>query len=191
MGRFSIPVIVGSTRRERQTPKAARYVHRCLSDRDGVDSELLDLLEYDFPMMEERLRQRDDPPRGLTDFSKHISEADGLIIVSPEYNSGYPGVLKNALDYLLPEYRRKPVGIVTVSAGSLGGTSCLAQLRQVVLSLGAVPLPAKLPVTQVRSSFEEDGTPIDPAYEKRATRFIDELLWFTEALSARRALDET
>jgi NAD(P)H-dependent FMN reductase len=188
MGAFSIPVIVGSTRRGRQTPKVARFIQRRL-ERDEIESDLLDLAEYDFPIMEERLRQRDDPPRGLTEFSERIASADALVIVTPEYNSGYPGVLKNALDYLLPEYRRKPVGIISVSAGPWGGLSALAQLRQVILSLGALPIPAKFPVRQVQSSFNEDGETEDPAYEKSAERFIDELLWYTEALSARRALD--
>ena len=149
--------------------------------------EQLDLLQYDFPIMEERLRQRDDPPAGLTEFSEQIDRSDALVIVSPEYNSGYPGVLKNALDYLLPEYRRKPVGIVTVSGGVWGGLSCLSQLRQVVLSLGALPIPARLPVRQVQSSFDDTGNPTDPAYERSAQRFIADLLWYTEALAAQRA----
>ncbi len=189
MGAFNIPVIVGSTRRGRQTPKVARFIQRRLEERDGIDSDLLDLAEYDFPIIEERLRQRDDPPPGLTEFSDRIARADALVIVTPEYNSGYPGVLKNALDYLLPEYRRKPVGISSVSAGPWGGLSALTQLRQVVLSLGALPIPAKFPVRKVQSSFNEAGETEDPAYEKSATRFIDDLLWYTEALAARRALD--
>jgi NAD(P)H-dependent FMN reductase len=189
MGAFNIPVIVGSTRRGRQTPKVARFIQRRLEERDGIESDLLDLAEYDFPIMEERLRQREDPPPGLTEFSDRIARADALVIVTPEYNSGYPGVLKNALDYLLPEYRRKPVGISSVSAGPWGGLSALTQLRQVVLSLGALPIPAKFPVRKVQSSFNDAGETEDPAYEKSATRFIDDLLWYAEALEARRALD--
>jgi NAD(P)H-dependent FMN reductase len=167
----------------------ARFIQRRLEERDGIESDLLDLAEYDFPIMEERLRQRDDPPPGLTEFSDRVARADALVIVTPEYNSGYPGVLKNALDYLLPEYRRKPVGISSVSAGPWGGLSALTQLRQVVLSLGALPIPAKFPVRKVQSSFNEAGETEDPAYEKSATRFIDDLLWYAEALAARRALD--
>ena len=189
MGAFNIPVIVGSTRRGRQTLKVARFIQRRLVERDGIESDLLDLAEYDFPIMEERLRLRDDPPPGLTEFSERVARADALVIVTPEYNGGYPGVLKNALDYLLPEYRRKPVGIISVSAGPWGGRSALAQLRQVVLSLGALPIPANLPVRHVQSSFDEAGETEDPAYEKSAEHFIDELLWYTEALAARRALD--
>lgn len=189
MEAFNIPVILGSTRRGRQSPKVARFVQRRLANHERIRSELLDLAEYDFPIMEERLGHRDDPPAGLTEFSERIAEADALVIVTPEYNSGYPGVLKNALDYLLPEYRRKPVGIVTVSAGPWGGMSALRQLRQVVLSLGALPIPAPFPVRHVGSSFDEAGETEDPAYEKSAARFIEDLLWYTEALAARRALD--
>ena len=64
------------------------------------------------------------------------------MIIAPEYKNGYPGSLKNALDYLRPEvFRRKPIGIVTVSAGGFGGINCLAQLRLVCLAMGEVPIP--------------------------------------------------
>jgi NAD(P)H-dependent FMN reductase len=96
--------MVGSTRRDRQTFKVARFVLVQLQRWQGVQTELLDLLEYNFPIMEERLHRRDDPPPRLQEFADKIARADSLIIVTPEYNNGYPGVLKNALDYLLPEY---------------------------------------------------------------------------------------
>ena len=117
--------------------------------------------------------------------------AGSFIIVSPEYNNGYPGVLKNALDYLLPEYERKPVGIVTVSAGGFGGINCLAQLRLVTIGMGAFPIPENLSVSHIHDSFQEDGTPNDPAYEKRAETFLDEVLWFTEAIAGQKARKPT
>jgi NAD(P)H-dependent FMN reductase len=184
---YYIPILAGSTRRDRQSIKVARFVLAKLQQREGVETELLDLLEYNFPMMEERLHHRDDPPPGLEEYARKIGRADSFIIVSPEYNNGYPGVLKNALDYLLPEYERKPVGIVTVSAGGFGGITCLAQLRLVALGMGAVPIPESLPVSRVRDSFNEDGTPRDPACERRAAAFLDEILWFTEAVADRKA----
>ncbi len=129
---------------------------------------------------------RDDPPPGLTEYAEKIERAAALVIVTPEYNNGYPGVLKNALDYLSPKlYQRKPIGIVTVSAGAGGGT-CLAQLRLVTLGLGAVPIPAAMLVTRVQDQFSETGQPLDPQWETRADRFIETLLWFTEALSNGR-----
>src|SRR5207302_10690125 len=117
-----------------------------LKKRSGVETELLDLLEYNFPIMEERLHRRTDAPPRLQEYAAKIGRADSLIIVTPEYNNGYPGVLKNALDYLLPEYERKPIGIATVSAGAFGGINCLAQLRLVTLGMGAFPIPENLSV---------------------------------------------
>ena len=184
---YYIPIIVGSTRRDRQSIKVARFVLARLQQRKDVTTELLDLLELNLPIMEERLHRRDDPPPGVREFGGKIGRADSFIIVTPEYNNGYPGVLKNALDYLLPEYERKPVGIVTVSAGGFGGINCLAQLRLVVIGMGAVPIPESLPVSRVHDSFQEDGTPNDPAYEKRAATFLDEVLWFTEAIATQKA----
>jgi NAD(P)H-dependent FMN reductase len=187
---LSIPIIAASTRRDRQSIKAARFVLARLQQRAGVATELLDLLEYNFPIMEERLHHRDDPPPRLEEFAGKIDRADAFIIVTPEYNNGYPGVLKNALDYLLPEYERKPVGIATVSAGGFGGISCLAQLRQVLLAMGAVPVPESLPISHIRDSIKEDGTPSDAAYEKRAAGFLDEVIWFAEAVADRKARDK-
>ncbi|HEX5760694.1 MAG TPA: NADPH-dependent FMN reductase [Thermoanaerobaculia bacterium] len=184
---LSIPVLLGSTRRGRQSVKVARFVVARLARRETVQTELLDLLDYDFPILEERLHQRDDPPPRLQEFGDKISRADALVIVSPEYNNGYPGVLKNALDYLLPEYRRMPIGIVTVSSGGFGGLHCLTQLRMVTLGMGAFPVPAALPVSKVQESFDDDGNPRDPAYEPRAERFLDEVVWFAEAIQARKA----
>src|SRR5260370_31369231 len=126
---FYIPIIAASTRRDRQTIKVARFVLSRLQQWHGVQTELLDLLEYNLPMMEERLHRRDDPPPRLQEFGDKIGRADSLIIVTPEYNNGYPGVLKNAFDYPLPEYERKPIGIVTVSAAGFGGSTLLAECR--------------------------------------------------------------
>jgi NAD(P)H-dependent FMN reductase len=157
---------------------------------ERIDTEILDLLAYNFPVMEERLRFRDDPPPGLREFSEKVARSDALVIVTPEYNNGYPGALKNALDYLLPEYQRKPIAIVTVSAGGFGGLNCLAQLRLVTLGMGAVPIPAALPISRVQDSFDEDGNPTDTAYEKRAQSFVAEVLWFIEAIAVQKAKDK-
>lgn len=184
-----IPVLLGSTRRDRQSPRAADFVLDRLRSRDGVTSELLDLLELDIPMMEERLQHLEDPSPGLVALARAIGRADGLVIVAPEYNHGYPGVLKNALDHLRAEYSRKPVGIVSVSAGGLGGIRCLEQLRLVVLGLGAVPIPAALSISRIQAAFDERGRPTDAGMERRVDTFLDELTWYAEALRAGRRRD--
>jgi NAD(P)H-dependent FMN reductase len=185
--RFYIPVILGSTRRGRQSVKVARFITERMRRNGRIETELLDLAECDFPIMEERLRLRDDPPPRLREFGDKVARSDSIVIVTPEYNEGYPGVLKNALDHLLPEYRRKPVGIVTVSAGGFGGLNCLAQLRLVTLGMGAFPIPAALPVSRVQDSFDDDGNPKDESYEKHAEAFIEEVLFFAEAIAVQKA----
>ena len=187
---FYIPIILGSTRRGRQSAKVARFVYERMRQYEQIKTEVLDLLEYNFPIMEERLRFRGDPPPRLFEFSEKIARADAVVIVTPEYNNGYPGVLKNSLDYLLPEYQRKPIAIVTVSGGGFGGLNCLAQLRLVTLGMGAFPIPASLPVSRVQDSFDEDGNPHDPSYEKRTKVFIDEVLWFTEAIATQKVKEK-
>lgn len=186
---FKIPVILASTRRGRMSPRVAAFVSERLRATGRAEPQLIDLAQLNLPIMEERLRMRDDPPPGLTEFASAVGNADALLVVTPEYNNGYPGVLKNALDYLLPEYKRKPVGIVTVSSGDFGGVNCLAQLRHIFLHMGAVPVPARLPIQRVQASFSENGTPLDEAYHKRTDAFIAEFLWLTEALTEQKKRD--
>jgi NAD(P)H-dependent FMN reductase len=185
--RLNIPLILGSTRRDRQSVKVARFLHgKIAREYPRIQCELLDLLELRLPMMEERLRFRDDAPPEVRDFGARIARADGLLVVAPEYNHGYPGVLKNALDYLLPEYERKPFGIATVSAGGFGGINCLEQLRLVCLGMGGFPIPESFAVSRVQDSFDDQGKPLNPKLESRAKDFLDELLWFTEAVALRK-----
>jgi NAD(P)H-dependent FMN reductase len=183
---FDIPVLLGSIRRNRESLKVARFAVRWLSQLPCVETELLDLKEIDLPMMEERLRFRQDSPASVIQFSARIRRADSIVIVSPEYSGCYPGVLKNALDYLKDEYRRKPFGFITVSAAETGGVLCMAALRQLICQLGGVPVPTGLSVANVRQAFDADGNPTDSSFHKRAQVFFDEVLWFTEALTEQR-----
>jgi NAD(P)H-dependent FMN reductase len=183
---YYIPIILGSIRRNRESAKVAKFVLAVLANMPCVNTELLDLEMMSLPMMEERLRFRDDPPSPVRDFSAKINRADSIVIVTPEYNSGYPGVLKNALDYLKEEYRRKPFGIITVSSACSGGILCLASLRQVILHLGGVPIPAALAISRVQDAFDNEGRARDERLQHRAAKYFDELLWFTEALVEQR-----
>jgi NAD(P)H-dependent FMN reductase len=150
---------------------------------DRLTAPLLDLSELDFPVMEQRLADMADPPPRLAAFSATIAAADALLIVTPEYKNGYPGSLKNALDYLAAGIlRRKPVGICTVSAGGFGGINCLAQLRLVVLAMGGLPIPEALAISDVRSVFAADGTLIKPVFETKAKALVADLCWYARRL---------
>lgn len=186
---YYVPIILGSIRRNRESSKVAKQVLNHLQQRSNIDPELLDLRELDLPMMEERLRFRDDAGPNVVEFSAKIERAESILIVTPEYSGGYPGVLKNALDFLKPEFKRKPTGIITVSAAMTGGILCLNALRQVLLHMGALPIPATLMVSNVREAFDAAGNPADPAFHKRLHAFCDEFLWFTDALATHKARD--
>ena len=177
-----IPVLVGSVRRGRQSIKVARFASDRLR-RAGAEAPLLDLADFDLPIMEERLYRRDDPPPGLVPFSEAIREADAVVIVSPEYNGSMPGVLKNALDYIYGEWERKPVGIVTLSAGGFGGVQVHNHLQLLFLRLKALPV-AHMAVATVGRSFDDDGEPREARYEKAFARFIETLEWYTRAIGA-------
>ena len=115
-----------------------------------------------------------------------MARADGLIIVSPEYNHGYPGELKILLDTLYQEYNRKPVGICGVSDGLMGGGRMVEHLRQVLVELQMAPIHAALYFRNVEKLFDTSGNMTDGAYEKRAKDFFDELTWFASALKQAR-----
>ncbi len=177
-----IPVLVGSVRRGRHSIRVARFASDRLA-RAGVDAPLLDLAEINLPIMEERLHMRDDPPPGLAGFADSIRTADGVVVVSPEYHGSMPGVLKNALDYIRGEWRRKPVGIVTVSSGSFGGVLVHNHLQLLLLRVGALPV-AGMPVSNVAASFGAEGEPLEKRYEANFGRFLKTLLWYGRVIGA-------
>src|SRR6201993_3941047 len=182
MHQIDIPIVLGSTRIGRQSCKVARFVLSRMSADPRLKTELMDLGEYNFPIMDQRLSEMDVAPPALQSFSDKLERADGLLIVSPEYKGGVPGVLKNALDYLKPSIlRRKPVGICTVSSGGFGGVNCLMQLRLTILALGGLPIPDALPVSRVQEAFDEEGQPRDGTWPLNLGHFIDELLFYASA----------
>lgn len=181
---LNVLVILGSVRRGRMSERVATFVMARLAATEGVTAELIDLRDLDLPIMEERLGRIDPPPAHVAELGAKIEQADGLIVVSPEYNHGYPGVLKNALDYFYAQYKRTPVGLVTVSNGGHGGVNCWAQLVTVFVQLGAIMLPQSVAVSNVEKSFTEDGTPLEPSYIKRTDGMIAELVWLASKLRA-------
>ena len=183
-----IPVLLGSVRRGRQSLRVARFACDRLQGA-GAEAPLLDLAEYTLPIMEERLHLLDDPPPGLVRFSTAILEADAVVVVSPEYNGSMPGALKNALDYIHGEWNRKPVGIVTVSAGGFGGVQVHYFLQLLFLRLKALPV-AGMPVSNVSRTFSEDGEPMEDRYEKSFAGFIETLEWYTRAINAASDAEE-
>lgn len=184
-----VPVLVGSVRRGRNTTRLARFLHDRLAGRDGVTSELVDPQDLDLPLLEERLRYLEDPPEALVRFGATMERADALLITTPEYNKGIPAALKNLLDALGSELRRKAVGVAAHSTGAFGGAYVLQTVRPIVMNLGAVAIPATYNVPHVAQKFGPDGELLDADFDGRTERFLDELLWYARALATARADD--
>ena len=115
-------------------------------------------------------------------YSEAISAADGLVIVAPEYNHSFPGLLKHTLDSCLNEYIHKAVGLVGVSAGPFAGIRVVQSLLPVMRELGLVTIFWDINIGQVGKVFAEDGRLLDDAFVRRSDRFIRELIWMSKVL---------
>jgi NAD(P)H-dependent FMN reductase len=185
---YRIGILVASVRTGRNSNRVALYFSSLIAERKIGDVTILDLAEYDFPIFHERLQFTTSPSAQVLDFTEKIKSVDGLIIVTPEYNGGYPASLKNVVDLLYQEWYRKPIAISTVSDGNFGGSQVLTSLQFSLWKIRAWTVPAMFPVPRVREAFSEEGVPADKAAtDKRAGRFLDELVWCMEA--SRRMRD--
>lgn len=179
-----VAIISSSVRTGRNSHRVALYFKNYLETNNLATVEILDLNEYNFPLFDERLRFQKNPSVEMLDFAGKIKSADGVLIVTPEYNGGYPASLKNAIDLLYDEWYRKPVAISTASNGSFGGSQVITSLQFSLWKIRAWTVPAMFPVPKVQDSFDANGNPADkPATDKRAANFINELLWCIEAKS--------
>ena len=171
-----IPVILGTTRQGRLSEHVARFVLGELEKRERVETELIDIREI--PVSTTDAGEAIKDPQ----FSETVMRADGLIIVAPEYNHGYPGLLKHVLDSNLKEYIHKAVGICGVSAGPFGGTRVIENLLPVMRELGMVTIFWDGNFSSAQNMFDQDGELLETAYVRRIDKFIKELIWMARVL---------
>jgi NAD(P)H-dependent FMN reductase len=172
-----IPVILGTVRKGRASENVARFVFEQVKKREGVETELIDVGELRLPA--------DDAGEQIkhAGFSEACARADGLVLVTPEYNHGYPGMLKHALDSNLKEYIHKAVGICGVSAGGFGATRVIENLLPVMRELGLVTIFWDGNFSGAQQLFDEAGNMKDRAiHEKRMDKFLGELIWMSKVL---------
>jgi NAD(P)H-dependent FMN reductase len=184
-----IVIISSSVRTGRNSHRVALYFENYLGENNIATTEILDLAEYNFPLFEERLKYQKSPDDKTVEFAEKVRSADGVIIVTPEYNGGYPASLKNVTDLLTDEWYKKPVAFVNVSAGDFAGTQVITSLQFTYWKMRAWTVPAMFPVPRVGEKFDENGVPENkPEEDRRAARFINELLWCIEAKSRMKEL---
>lgn len=173
-----LPLLLGTNRIERQSENVARWVIKKMDEHPAIETRLFDVRDFDLPVDGYGTALGNDFP----DWRDAIIASDGLVIVVPEYNHGYPGILKSVMDTLLKEYIHKAVALVGVSAGPWGGTRVIESMVPMVRELGLAITFRDLNFPNVGTKFDEAGDLLDEAYNKRVTGFLDELVWMAKAL---------
>ena len=180
---LKLKILLGTIRADRKSEAVAKSLLAQAQQDQVIQAELIDLKDYPFPVMEQRLDQLQDAPAFMQEFSDRLEEANGILIVAPEYKNSYPGALKNAFDFLKPQvFKHIPVGICSVSSGGFGGINCLAQLRLLTLALGGVAIPEKLPVSKVNDLVNAAGEIEDEGHSVKEKAFIEAMKGYMTVL---------
>lgn len=188
---LNIVVVLGSVREGRRSEAPAKLVvervkqagHTC----ELVDFKELPLPFYNSPTVPVVYFKTGYPNENAQKWSNIAKNADAFIIVSPEYNHGYPAVLKNALDWLYLEFEKKPFGLVGVSDGSTGGARMIENLRPVIQNYNAMSIRETVMVGPVDKYFSVDGNLLDESLNKRIDGLISSLTWWGETLKLARS----
>jgi NAD(P)H-dependent FMN reductase len=188
-----ISVIVGSTREGRFSENPAHWILQHLKKRAEVDARLLDLRKFRMPFFNQQV-----PPvlPGRAPYANDvvkkwtvaIGQSDGFIIVTPEYNYGPAAVLKNAIDWVYPEWNRKAVAFV--SNGGASGVRSVQQLRETSIEIQLAPVRSSVHIPAATLWVHFQGGDVDASLtelEGPAGIMIDDLLWWTVALKKARA----
>ncbi len=176
--RVSIPILLGTPRKDRQSENVAKWVFGKMKERLEMEAQFFDVRDFDLP----RDHYGTEISGQFPEWRDAIIKADGLVIVTPEYNHGYPGTMKSVLDLLLKEYIHKAVAFVGVSAGVWGGTRVIEACVPMVRELGLTVTFSDLNFPQVQNKFDDEGNLLDDAYDKRVHEFLDELVWMSRSL---------
>ncbi|HEV3245455.1 MAG TPA: NAD(P)H-dependent oxidoreductase [Candidatus Paceibacterota bacterium] len=191
MDKLKVKVILGSTRQSRFSEKPGNWIFGIAKQRPDIEVELLDLREYPMPFFDEPVSPsaKKEPYKNevVAKWTAKIKEADAFVIIAPEYNHGYPAVLKNALDYVYQEWNNKAVGFV--SYGSVLGARSVEQLREIAVELQMAPIRNAIHMPyDVVMALNGGKTPEEAfaSYVERAKGLLDQLVWWGNALKVAR-----
>ncbi len=184
---LTIPILFGSVRHDRAGTRACQWLLRALEAR-GHQGVLIDAAAIGLPLLDRMYKEfaPGTAPAPLDDLADLYRRANGFLIVSGEYNHAAPAALKNLLDTFLEEYFWRPSGIVCYSAGQFGGVRAAMQLRVTLAELGMSSVPSLMPIPRIADAIDEDGYAVTPGLDQSLTRFLDEFLWYCEALATQR-----
>jgi len=187
--KLHIPVILGSVREGRKSYFPAKlFVEKLVAA--GCSSDLVDFKELPLPFLDAPLEpskyNKQYPHANVQTWSGIADKADAFMIVTPEYNHGYPGVLKNALDWLYPEFAHKPVGLVGVSSGLVGGARVIEQLRPVIENFSMFGIRETVMFKNIQDVFDGDGNLLEERYHKQMDELVASLIFSAEIMQGAR-----
>ena len=187
-----ISVIVGSTRQGRFSEKPAQWIFEHLRKRKEIEARLLDLRDFPMPFFDQAVPpsmpgRPPYPNEVVQKWTAQIGASDGFVFVTPEYNYGTSAVLKNAIDWVYPEWNPKAAAFV--SYGSAMGARAVQQLRETAIEVQMAPIRSSvpLPVATLWAHFQDGDVNEGLAeMDQQAAAMIDDLLWWTSALKTAR-----
>ena len=194
MDKLNIKIILASIRENRFGDKPTEWIANMDKKIPGVSVEVLDLKDYKLSIFAEAVSpsyvkgEYSNP--AVNNWAKKIAETDGFIIVTPEYNHGYPSSLKNNIDHIYKEWNRKPLALVAY--GSAGGARAVEQLRQVAVELQMAPIRNAVHINEPWNLIEPNGTLKTGAldqYVNSAQNMLDQLIWWAKVLKTARVLN--
>jgi NAD(P)H-dependent FMN reductase len=191
-----IAVITGTTREGRFSGLVAEWLTGHLAEHPEFDLEGIDLRDHLLPFFDgvaPARTGRDYTRDDVAALGNAIDRADGFVVLTGEYNHGYPAVLKNAMDWTFVEWRHKP--ITFVGWGNVGGARAIEQLRQVAVEFEMAPLRHAVHILPeimiaVRQAGDDADVSLLAPLEPKLELMIDDLLWWTKALTPARVRDE-
>lgn len=190
---IKIQVIIGSTRQGRFGDKPAKWIFGKLKEKEGVEAELIDLRDWPLPFFDEPVspsmmegQKADYVSSTGKKWAKKVGEADGFLIVTPEYNHGYSAVLKNALDYVYKEWNNKPVAFMSYG-GIAGGTRAVQQLRLVAIELQMIPIRAGVHIPLYWNQLDEKGELKEDSIKGTTETMLTQLIKWVKDLKSIRS----
>ncbi|UOF94478.1 MAG: NAD(P)H-dependent oxidoreductase [Bacteroides sp.] len=168
-------IIIGSTRQNRKTPTIYDHILKKFKIYNDFQIEIFDIKKYNLPIFDDVLSYKSDQLFKI--IKNNILISDNFIFISPEYNGGIPGVLKNFLDYFNKEFNKKPIGIITCSSGYLGGINASNDLYKYLFHMQAYVSPNRLIIPNIN-----DTKKIKYSINIQLDTFLDDFVWLAKAV---------
>jgi NAD(P)H-dependent FMN reductase len=182
---MNIVIVSGTARENRKSHFVAAYLQKTLVSMKQ-EVHLVDVKHYNLPLLDYKFDLHPNPSKKLIELHSIIDKADAYIFVTPEYNGGPSGALKNTLDYFRKEYKNKVIGISTVSNGAMGGMRAATTMQLQALYYEGFPIPRVLNVADVDQLFSEKGELLDEKFNEKTARFLGDFLWLADAVELKK-----